>query len=46
MNRISYSIGERIAAKNPDRHTAEIQSRFAQMNHFSAHGTAEIVLTA
>jgi hypothetical protein len=35
--------GERIAARDPDRQTAEIQIRVALMNRFSALGTAEIV---
>ena len=37
------AFGERIAAKAPDRQTAEIQIRIALMNRFSALGTAEIV---
>jgi hypothetical protein len=37
------AFGERIAARDPDRQTAEIQIRVALMNHFSALGTAEIV---
>jgi hypothetical protein len=37
------AFGERIAAKDPDRQTAEIQIRIALMNRFSALGTAEIV---
>jgi hypothetical protein len=32
-----------IAARDPDRQTAEIQIRIALMNRFSALGTAEIV---
>ena len=35
--------GERIAARDPDRQTAEIQIRVALMNRFPALGTAEIV---
>jgi hypothetical protein len=37
------AFGERIAARDPDRQTAEVQIRIALMNGFSAHGTAEIV---
>ncbi len=37
------SFGERIAARDPDRQTAEIQIRIALMNRFNALGTAEIV---
>ena len=37
------AFGERIAARNPDRQTAEIHIRTALMNRFSALGTAEIV---
>ncbi len=37
------SFGERIAARDPDRQTAEIHIRIALMNRFSALGTAEIV---
>ena len=37
------AFGERIAARDPDRQTAEIQIRIALMNRFSALGTAEIV---
>jgi hypothetical protein len=40
------AFGERIAARDPDRQTAEIQSRIALMNRFSALGTAEIVRVA
>ena len=35
------AFGERIAAKDPDRQTAEIHIRIALMNRFSALGTAE-----
>jgi len=38
--------GERIAARNPDRQTAEIHIRVALMNRFNALGTAEIVRVA
>ena len=37
------SFGERIAARDPDRQTAEIQIRIALMNRFNALGTAEII---
>ena len=37
------TFGERIAARDPDRQTAEIQIRIALMNRFSALGAAEIV---
>ena len=37
------SFGERIASRDPDRQTAEIQIRIALINRFSALGTAEIV---
>lgn len=37
------AFGERIAARHPDRQTAEIQIRIALMNRFSALGTAQIV---
>ena len=37
------SFGERIAARDPDRQTAEIQIRITLMNRFNALGTAEIV---
>ena len=37
------AFGERIAARDPDRQTAEIQIRIALMNRFSALGTADIV---
>jgi hypothetical protein len=37
------ALGERIAVRDPDRQTVEIQSRVALMNRFSALGTAEIV---
>ncbi len=36
------AFGERIAARDPDRQTAEIQIRVALMNRFSTLGTAEI----
>ena len=37
------AFAERIAARDPDRQTAEIQIRVALMNRFNALGTAEIV---
>jgi hypothetical protein len=40
------ALGERIAARNPGRQTAEIQIHVALMNRFSALGTAEIVRVA
>ena len=36
------AFGERIASRDPDRQTAEVQIRVALMNHFNALGTAEI----
>jgi len=36
------AFGERISARDPDRQAAEIQTRIALMNRFSALGTAEI----
>lgn len=36
------SFGERIASRDPDRQTAEVQIRVALMNRFNALGTAEI----
>lgn len=40
------AFGKRIAARDPDRQTAEIHIRLAFMNRFSALGTAEIVRVA
>jgi hypothetical protein len=40
------AFGERIAARDPDRQTAEIQIRVALINRFNALGTAEIVRVA
>lgn len=40
------AFGERIAARDPDRQTAEIQIRIAVMNRFAALGAAEIVRVA
>jgi len=40
------AFGERIAARDPDRQTAEIHIRAALINRVDAHGTAEIVRLA
>lgn len=40
------AFGERIAARDPDRQTAEIQIRCALINRFNALGIAEIVRVA
>ena len=40
------SFGERIAARDPDRQTAEIHIRIALMDRFNALGTAEIIRLA
>ena len=40
------AFGERIAARDSDRQTAEIHIRTALMNRFSALGTAEITRVA
>ena len=40
------SFGERIASRDPDRQTAEIHTRIALMNRFSALGRAEVVRVA
>lgn len=40
------AFGERIASRDPDRQTAEIHTRIALMNRFSALGGAEIVRVA
>ena len=40
------AFGERIAARDSDRQTAEIQMRVALMNRFSVLGTAEIIRVA
>ena len=40
------AFGERIAARDPDRQTAEIQIRIALINRFNALGTAETVRMA
>jgi hypothetical protein len=39
-------FGERIASRHPDRQTAEIHTRIALMNRFSALGRAEVVRLA
>ena len=36
------SFGERIASRNPDRHTAQVHIRAALVNRFTAPGTAGI----
>ena len=36
------AFGERIAARDPDRQTAEIHIRVALINRFNALGTAEV----
>ena len=36
------AFGKRIAARDPDRQTAEVHIRIALMNRFNALGTAEI----
>ncbi len=40
------SFGDRIMARDPDRQTAEIHTRIALMNRFSALGQAKIVRVA
>ena len=40
------SFGDRIASRDPDRQAAEIHTRIALMNRFSAFGSAEIVRVA
>ena len=40
------SFGDRLMARDPDRQTAEIHTRVALMNRFSALGQAEIVRVA
>jgi hypothetical protein len=39
-------LGQRIAARDPDRQTAEIHIRIALMNRCNALGTAKIIRTA
>ena len=45
MRRIK-SFGDRVGARDPDRQTAEIHTRIALMNRFSALGRAEMVRVA
>ena len=45
MRRLT-SFGDRIASRDPNRQTAEIHTRIALMNHFSALGRAEITRVA
>ena len=40
------SFGDRLMARDPDRQTAEIHTRIALMNRFSALGRAEITRVA
>lgn len=40
------AFGERIAARDPDRQTAEIQIRISLINRFNTLGTAEIIRVA
>lgn len=40
------SFGERVAARDPDRQTAEIHIRIALMSRFNALGTTEILRVA
>lgn len=40
------SFGERIAARGPDRQTAEAHIRIALRNRFNALGTTEIIRVA
>jgi hypothetical protein len=40
------AFGERIAAGDPDRQTAEVQIRIALLNRFPALGPARIVRVA
>ena len=40
------TFGERIAARDPDRQTAEVHIRVALMNRFDALGTAAITRVA
>lgn len=44
--RCPKAFGERIAARDPDRQTAEIKIRIAHVNRFNALGTTEIVRVA
>jgi len=45
-NQLLKAFGERIAARDPDRQTVEIQIRVALINRFNAIGTAEVVRKA
>ena len=40
------AFGERIAARDPDRQTAEIHIRVTLINRFNALGTAGVVRVA
>ena len=40
------AFGERIASRDPDRQAAEIHTRIALLNRFSARGRAEITRVA
>ncbi len=40
------AFGEHIAARDPDRQTAEIHIQVALVNRFNALGTAEVVRVA
>jgi len=40
------AFGDRIAARDPDRQTAEIHIRVALINRFNALGTADVVRCA
>ena len=40
------AFGERVASRDPDRQAAEIHTRIALMNRFSALGRAEIMRVA
>ncbi|PTW50049.1 hypothetical protein C8N38_1054 [Rhodovulum kholense] len=40
------AFGERIAARDPDRQTAEIHIRAALINRFNALGIADVVRVA
>lgn len=40
------AFGERIATRDPNRQTAEIQIRISLINRFNTLGTAEIVRVA
>lgn len=44
--RVLKAFGERIATREPDRQTAEIQIRVARVNRFNGIGTAEVVRVA